>query len=130
MTVKKEEFENGQVKISDDVIGIISGIAATEVDGVNSMHTGFVEGFSNLFSKNNYSKGIKVDITNDNVIVDIFVNIDYGFKISKVALEVQKKVKSEVETMTDLNVIKVNVHVQNIITEKETTDKKDSHKED
>ena len=119
MTDKKETFENGQVKISDDVIGIISGIAATEIDGVNSMHTGFVEGFSNLFNKNNYSKGIKVDINNDNVIIDIFINIDYGYKISKVAEEVQNKVKKEVETMTDLNVVKVNVNVQNIITEKE-----------
>lgn len=119
MTVKNETFENGQVKISDDVIGIISGIAATEIDGVNSMHTGFVEGFSNLFNKNNYSKGIKVDINNENVIIDIFINIDYGYKISKVAEEVQKKVKKEVETMTDLKVVKVNVNVQNIITEKE-----------
>lgn len=119
MAVKKETFENGQVKISDDVIGIISGIAANEIDGVNSMHTGFVEGFSNLFNKNNYSKGIKVDINNENVIIDIFINIDYGYKISKVAEEVQKKVKKEVETMTDLKVVKVNVNVQNIITEKE-----------
>lgn len=123
MTAKKEEFEYGQVKISDEVIGIISGIAATDIDGVNSMHTGFVEGFSNLFNKNNYSKGIKVDINNENVIVDLYVNIDYGYKISKVAKEVQDKVKNEIEAMTNLKVIKVNVNVQNIITGKEKTDK-------
>lgn len=118
MSEKNEIYDNGQVKISDEVITIIAGIATMEVKGVHSMHTGLVEGFSNLFSKNNYSKGVKVEKNENIVVLDIFINVTYGCKINKVAEEVQKTVKKEVETMTDLTVSLVNVHVQNIITEK------------
>lgn len=118
MSEKNQVFENGQVKISDEVVTIIAGIATMEVKGIHSMHTGLVEGFSNLFSKNNYSKGVKVDINENKVTLDIFVNVVYGCKINQVAEEVQRTVKKEVETMTDLSVAVVNVHVQNIITEK------------
>ncbi len=118
MSEKNQIFENGQVKISDEVVTIIAGIATMEVNGVHSMHTGLVEGFSNLFSKNNYSKGVKVEINENKVTLDIFINVVYGCKINQVAEEVQKTVKKEVETMTDLSVVVVNVHVQNIITEK------------
>lgn len=120
MSEKNETFDNGQVKISDDVVSIIAGIAATEIKGVHSMHTGIVDGFSNLFSKNNnYSKGVKVDIKENIVVVHIFINVEYGCKISSVAQEVQKAVKKEIETMTDLTVSGVHVHVQNIVTEKD-----------
>ena len=118
MSEKNEIYENGQVKISDEVITIIAGIATMEVNGVHSMHTGLVEGFSNLFNKNNYSKGVKVEKNENIVVLDVFINVTYGCKINKVAEEVQKTVKKEVETMTDLTVSAVNVHVQNIITEK------------
>lgn len=118
MSEKNEVFENGQVKISDEVVTIIAGIATTGVKGVHSMHTGIVEGFSNLFNKNNYSKGVKVEINENVITLDIFINVTYGCKINQVAEEIQKTVKKEVETMTDLTVAVVNVHVQNIITEK------------
>lgn len=128
MSENKEVFENGTVKISDEVVTIIAGIATMEVQGVHSMHTGIVEGFSNFFTKNNYSKGIKVEINNENVVLDIFINVNYGCKINKVAEEIQDTVKKEVETMTDLNVSQVNIHVQNIITEKsEKNDKNEKN---
>ena len=118
MSENNKVFENGQVKISDEVVATIVGIATMDVDGVCGMHTGLVEGFSNLFSKNNYSKGVKVEITENKVAIDIFINVKYGCKISEVATNVQTVVKKEVETMTDLEVSAVNVNVQNIITEK------------
>ncbi len=118
MSENNQIFENGAVKISDDVVMIIAGIATVGIEGVHSMHTGLVEGFSNLFSKNNYSKGVKVDITEETVSIDVFINVKYGCKINLVAEEVQKAVKKEVETMTDLSVTLVNVNVQNIVTEK------------
>nr|WP_300090150.1 Asp23/Gls24 family envelope stress response protein [Sedimentibacter sp.] len=120
-----ETFEYGQVKISDDVVIIIAGIATSGVKGVSTARTGVAEGISNLFSKNNYSKGIKVEINENTVVLDIFINVEYGYKISEVAKEVQAAVKKEIETMTDLQVASVNVHVQNIIQEKE----KDKEKE-
>lgn len=120
-----EIFEFGQVKISDDVVIIIAGIATGGVKGVSTTRTGVAEGFSNLFSKNNYSKGIKVEINENTVVLDIFINVEFGYKISEVAKEVQAAVKKEIETMTDMQVAAVNVHVLNIIQEKE----KDKDKE-
>lgn len=119
MSIENENFENGQVKISDDVVMIIAGIATSTVKGVYSARTGVAEGISNLFSKNNYSKGIKVEINENTVVLDIYINVEYGCKINEVAREVQTTVKKEIETMTDLVVAGINVHVQNIITEKE-----------
>lgn len=125
-----ENLELGQVKISDDVIIIIAGIAAGSVKGVSTARTGMAEGISNLFSKNNYSKGIKVEINENTVVLDIFINVEYGYKISEVAKEVQAAVKKEVETMTDMNVAGVNVHVLNITQEKIKDDKdKDKDKD-
>lgn len=109
----------GQVKISDDVIIIIAGIATSSVKGVSTTRTGVADGISNLFSKNNYSKGVKVEINENTVILDIFINVEYGHKISDVAKEVQSTVKKEIETMTDMEVAAVNVHVLNIIQDKE-----------
>lgn len=123
MSENNQIFENGQVKISDEVVTIIAGLATMGVEGVNSMHTSFAEGFSNIINnkfsgKNNYSKGVKVEINENDVVLDIFINVTYGCKIKKVAEEVQNVVRKEVQTMTDLNVSVVNVHVQNIVTEK------------
>lgn len=120
-----ENLEFGQVKISDDVVIIIAGIATSGVKGVSATRTGVADGISNLFSKNNYSKGIKVEINENTVVLDIFINVEYGYKISEVAREVQAAVKKEIETMTDMDVAAVNVHVLNIIQEKE----KDKEKE-
>lgn len=117
--MENEKFENGQVKISDDVVMIIAGIATNGVKGVYSARTGMADGITNLFTKNNYSKGIKVEINENTVTLDIFINVEYGCKINEVAREIQATVKKEIETMTDLFVSSVNVHVQNIITEKE-----------
>ncbi len=112
-------IEFGQVKISDDVVIIIAGIATSGVKGVSTARTGVADGISNLFSKNNYSKGIKVEINENTVVLDIFINVEYGNKISEVAKEVQAAVKKEIETMTDMQVAAVNVHILNIIQEKE-----------
>ncbi|MDW5300324.1 MAG: Asp23/Gls24 family envelope stress response protein [Sedimentibacter sp.] len=123
--MENETLEYGQVKISDDVVIIIAGIATSGVKGVSTTRTGVAEGISNLFSKNNYSKGIKVEINENIVVLDIFINVEYGYKINEVAKEVQAVVKKEIETMTDLEVTSVNVHVLNIIQEKD----KDKDKE-
>ncbi len=114
-----DNLEFGQVKISDDVIIIIAGIATSGVKGVSTTRTGMADGISNLFSKNNYSKGIKVEINENTVVLDIFINVEYGYKISEVAKEVQAAVKKEIETMTDMQVAAVNVHVLNIIQDKD-----------
>jgi uncharacterized alkaline shock family protein YloU len=124
-----DKFEFGQVKISDDVVIIIAGIAASQVKGVNTTRTGVADGITNLFSKNNYAKGIKVEINEDTVVLDIFINVEYGYRINQVAKEVQLAIKKEIETMTDLQVAAINVHVLNIVQEKDKEKDKDKDKE-
>lgn len=106
--------EVGTVKISDDVVSIISGIAATEVKGVIGMSGGIAGGIAELLGRKNQSKGVKVAIGEKEVNIDLHIIVEYGVKIPEVAWEIQDKVKKAVETMTGLNVVEVNIHVQGV----------------
>ena len=111
-----EEF--GTVRISDDVVSIISGLAATEVKGIAGMSGGIAGGIAELLGRKNQSKGVKVTIGEKEVNIDLHVIMEYGVKIPDVAWEVQEKVKKAVETMTGLNVVEVNIHVQGVTMDK------------
>jgi uncharacterized alkaline shock family protein YloU len=115
---RKDSEEFGTVKISDDVVSIISGIAATEVKGVAGMSGGIAGGIAELLGRKNQSKGVKVTIGEKEVNIDLHVIMEYGVKIPDVAWEIQEKVKKAVETMTGLNVVEVNIHVQGVTMDK------------
>lgn len=101
----------GTVHISDDVVGTIAGLAASEVAGVAGMSgVSLVE----MLGKRNLSKGVKVTVGEKEAAVDLYVVLEYGFKIPDVALKVQENVRSAIETMTGLQVIEVNVYVQSV----------------
>ncbi len=109
------------LNISEDVIGIIAGIAAAEVDGVSGMTLGLVDGINQILGSNKkYSKGVKVELDGNNVIIDLYVIVKYGVKIPDVAFSIQNSVKTSVESMTGLNVGAVNINVQGITFEKGT----------
>ena len=120
--VKKEEDEivinegENNIEISDDVVAVISGMAASEVSGVAEMAGGFAGGISEVLSgKKNLAKGIKVEILdNKETRIDVNIIVEYGARIPDVAFEIQKRVKKSVENMTALNVLEVNVHVQGV----------------
>ena len=113
--IDQEEEEAEGIKISDDVISIIAGKAVSEVEGVASMAGGFAGGISEVLSgKKNLSKGIKVDINEGEVKIDVNIVVEYGVRIPDVAFEIQNRVKKAVETMTGLKVSNVNVHVQGV----------------
>ena len=120
--VKKEEDEivinegENNIEISDDVVAVISGMAASEVSGVAEMAGGFAGGISEVLSgKKNLAKGIKVEILdNKETRIDVNIIVEYGARIPDVAFEIQKRVKKSVENMTGLNVLEVNVHVQGV----------------
>lgn len=120
----KEEYtmdENKNVKISDDVVQIIAGIAAGEVDGVQAMGNSITGGIAELLGgKKPVSRGVKVDVQEDTVTIDVHVIVRYGVRIPDVAWKIQEKVKDAVETMTGLEVLKVNIHIDGISIEKET----------
>ncbi len=108
------------LNISEEVIGIIAGLAASEVEGIAGMQLGFADGINQIFGGNKkYSKGVKIELEGKKVTVDIFVNVKYGVRIPDVAWAAQTAVKNAVENMTGLEVAAVNINVQGIIFEKE-----------
>lgn len=120
-----ETKEYGNVKISDDVVAIIAGVAATEIPGVTSMSGGITGGFSEMLGMKNLSKGIKVELRDNDVAIDVFIIVEYGSNISEIGKNVQKNVKSSVETMTELNVVEINVNIQGVNIPKKTDEKED-----
>lgn len=110
--------ENDGIKISDDVVAVIAGVAVSEVPGVAGMAGGFAGGISEVLSgKKNLAKGIKVDVAEKDVKIDVNIIVEYGSRIPDVAFEIQNRVKKAVESMTGLNVEEVNVHVQGVNTD-------------
>lgn len=103
------------LNISEDVIGIIAGLAASEVEGIAGMTLGFVDGINQILGSNKkYSKGVKIELDGKKVTIDLYVNVTYGVKIPDVAWAAQNAVKTAVETMTGLEVSAVNINVQGI----------------
>ena len=113
-TINPEIQENGNVNISDEVISVIASLAASEVKGVFGMAGGIQGGIAELLGKKNLSKGVKLTAVENDVTVDLSIIVEYGVKIPDVAWELQKKVKNEVEAMTGLNVVGVNISVDGV----------------
>ena len=118
--------DNNGIKISDDVVAVIAGVAVSEVPGVSGMAGGFAGGISEVLSgKKNMSKGIKVEVGEKETKIDVNIIVEYGTRIPDVAFEIQNRVKKAVETMTGLTVLEVNVHVRGVSTEKTTGEEKE-----
>lgn len=109
-----ENGEYGTVKISNDVVAIIAGVAATEVEGVAGMSGGITGGITEMLGMKNLSKGVKVEVGDEETAIDLYIVVEYGSKIGELGEKVQKNVKDTVETMTGLNVIEVNVNIQGV----------------
>lgn len=109
----KETEVNG-IKIAEEVVAKIAGIAAAEVKGVFGMNGGLVEGFSEIFGKKSFSKGVKVQVTEKDAVIDLYIIVEYGCRIPDIAWEIQNRVKTSVENMTGLKVLEVNIHVQGV----------------
>ena len=108
----------GEVKIADEVVTIIAGLAATEVEGVSSMAGNITNELVSKLGMKNLSKGIKVDVQNNVVSVDVALHIKFGFVIPEVSAKVQERVKSAIENMTGLEVSDVNVRIAGVEMEK------------
>lgn len=108
------EQSHGSIRIADEVVSIIAGLATIEVEGMAGMSGGFVGGIAEILGKRNLSKGVKVAVGERETAVDLYVIMDYGISIPDVAAQVQQNVKSAIENMTGLEVVQVNIHVQGI----------------
>jgi len=111
--------ESGAVKISEEVVAIIAGIAAMEVPGVAGMSGGLAGGIAEMLGRKNLSKGVKVEVGEKEAAIDLYIIVEYGCRIPDVAWEIQEKVKKAVETMTGLHVVEVNIHIQGVNIEKD-----------
>jgi uncharacterized alkaline shock family protein YloU len=111
--------EIGTIKITDEVVAIIAGIAAMEVPGVTSMSGGIAGGIAEALGRKNLSKGVKVEVGEKEAAIDLFIIVEYGYRIPEVAWTIQERVKNAVEDMTGLNVVEVNIHIQGVNIEKE-----------
>lgn len=112
-----EDVNNANIKISKDVLLSIAAKAISSIEGVEISNTG--GGIADIINRKNISKGIKVEIKDSDVTIDLFISVKYGYKVNEVGYDIQNKVKDSIEQMTDLNVKEINVHIENLITGKE-----------
>lgn len=110
------EMENGhnslgRVEIAPEVIEVIAGIAASEIEGVAQMRGNFAAGVVEKLGKKNHGKGVKVDLTDRGIIIDIYCVMNFGVSIPTVSQKIQENVRQALLTMTGLETTEVNVHV-------------------
>ncbi len=124
--IKEESInEDNTIRIADDVVAVIAGVAVSEIPGVYGMAGSFAGGITEVLSgKKNLSKGIKVEVGEKDTKIDVNIIVEYGTRIPDIAYEIQNRVKKAVENMTGLKVLEVNVHVQGVNTEFDKDTKK------
>ncbi|MBD1370955.1 Asp23/Gls24 family envelope stress response protein [Hazenella sp. IB182357] len=118
------ENNNGFVRISDDVVAVIAGLAAGKTKGVSSMSAGVTEGWAKRVSGKNMTKGVMVEVGQMETAIDLRIVVEYGEKIHEVTRNLQEEVKEAVETMTGLRVVEVNVKVEGIEMKEPTEESK------
>ena len=105
----------GDVVIADEVLAIIAGIAATEVEGVHSMDGVWSGQFISKLGIKDLARGVKVQVRDGEVKVDLSLNMEYGYAIPKVSDLVQDKVSASINNMTGLNVSEVNIRISGVV---------------
>lgn len=119
LTTNPDGEATGTITYANEVVAVIAGVAANEVEGVAGMCAAST-GIADVFSRNkSITKGVKVDVGTEEVSVDLYLNVEYGTPIQTAATNVQESVRKSIETMTGLHVVRVDVHVQGLSFEKE-----------
>jgi len=114
----------GKISIADDVIATIAGTAAMEIDGVAFMSARKISGIAEGLGKKNFSKGVKIEVSENSAAVDLYLVVKSGYKIPELSEKVQERVKSALETMTGLEVSCVNVNIAGLEAEKAPSKKR------
>ena len=109
-----QDDKGGAVQIADDVVAMIAGIAATEVDGVSAMVGNITNELMSKVGMKKLNKGVKVDVKENNVSVDLAINMEFGYNIPETSRNVQIKVKNAIENMTGLEVTNVNIRIASV----------------
>ncbi|WP_053219253.1 Asp23/Gls24 family envelope stress response protein [Virgibacillus senegalensis] len=117
-----EGSDLGKVEIAPEVIEVIAGIATTEIKGVYAMRGNFASGVAERFGKKSHGKGIKVELTDKGVLIDVFVVLDYGSRIPEVAQKIQTNIRQALRNMTALEIDEINIHIVGVQIEREETE--------
>lgn len=117
--VIQENEELGTVKIADDVVAMIAGLAATEVQGVAAMAGNISNELMNKMGVKNLARGVKVEVSGKRVKAELALVIEYGYNIPAISQRVQEKVKSMVENMTGLEVADINIRIAGVSMQKD-----------
>lgn len=114
ITISQDTKSIGTVQIADDVVAMIASLAATEIDGVSSLVGNITNELMSRVGMKNLTKGVKVDIIDNVVTIDLAIVLEYGFNIPKTCQKVQDKVKTAIENMTGLTVADVNIRISSV----------------
>ncbi|MBE6113336.1 MAG: Asp23/Gls24 family envelope stress response protein [Peptococcaceae bacterium] len=104
----------GSIKISEDAIAGIVSMVAAQIKGISAMSGSMTSGLTEMLGKKNLTKGVKVELDDQDVIIALYIFVEYGVKIPKLALEIQNHVRDAIQNMTGLRVKEVNIYVQGI----------------
>ncbi|WP_018660628.1 Asp23/Gls24 family envelope stress response protein [Heyndrickxia acidiproducens] len=114
LAMQHDNEDLGKVEIAPEVIEVIAGIAASEVDGVAQMRGNFASGVAERLGKKNHGKGVKVELTEENITVDVYCTMNFGVSIPTVAQKVQDNIRQALFNMTALEATEVNIHIVGI----------------
>jgi uncharacterized alkaline shock family protein YloU len=107
--------EYGKIEIAPEVIEVIANMAAIEVEGVVDLSGGKMADFvDRIGGRKNMGKGVRVELGEKEVAIDVYIIVEYGYRIPDTALKVQENVRNSIEKMTGLLVTKVNVHIVDV----------------
>ncbi|MGO4110225.1 Asp23/Gls24 family envelope stress response protein [Paenibacillus sp. YAF4_2] len=123
-----EDLQTGIIRISDDVVATIAGLAALETPGIAGMSGGISEGLAKRLSGKNVQKGVSVEVGQLEAAIDLRIIIHYGIPIQEVCRQLQLNVRESVENMTGLNVVEVNVKVEGVAFKEEETSEEPQHR--
>ncbi|CAI2599057.1 Asp23/Gls24 family envelope stress response protein [Apilactobacillus kunkeei] len=126
ISLPKASSKFGDIQISPNVLEVIASIASVQVKGVKRMRGSLATSVNELFGRKEMGKGIRLNFKDEKLIVDVYVYLNYGVSVPKVALEIQEQVKQQLLFMTELDLGEVNVHVEGVVHEKQ--DKKANSK--
>ncbi|MCJ7839356.1 Asp23/Gls24 family envelope stress response protein [Lederbergia sp. NSJ-179] len=116
------EQSHGKIEIAPEVIEVIAGIAASEVDGIAQMRGNFASGVVEKLGKKNHGKGIRVELTEEGIKVDVFCLMNFGVSIPTIAQKVQDNIQQTLYNMTALEAKEVNIHIVGVAFETQKAD--------
>lgn len=113
LVISKDEGA-GVVAVADDVLAMIAGLAATEVEGVSALGGNITNEMMSKVGPKSLNKGVRVNVSEGLVKIDLAVVMEYGYSIPTTCGKVQEKVKTAIENMTGMTCNDVNIRIAGV----------------